>query len=395
MLDMPYEGELYIGLEDVAPLQQVSLLFQVAEGSADPDMERSPLIWQYLAADGWKPLEKDANAKRFLLEEGTDGLTRNGIVRLGLPKQICTDNPELPLNKFWLRVAIVKNRGSVCDVIGIHTQAVRAVRVLESSSLESGGDDPGNPIPLGTLSALVVRRSEVKRIVQPYSSYGGRSPEDDTHYYARVSELLRHKNRSLSIWDIEHLVLEQFSDVYKVKCLPNGVLSDTSGQADIIIIPNLRGRMPMDPFQPRLPMARLDEIGAWLQAHAPEAAQYRVRNARFLQITIETTVQMRPDFDPAYYKEQLDAELTRFLAPWAFDDSADIAFGSTIYAGQILNFIEERPYIDFVTNLSLIWEDFEGKRQSTFDALPPPEPNVVWVSAQNHTILLVDDIVEI
>ena len=37
------------------------------------------------------------------------------------------------------------------------------------------------------------------------------------HYYTRVSERLRHKNRAIQLWDYEHLILQNFPHLYRVK----------------------------------------------------------------------------------------------------------------------------------------------------------------------------------
>ena len=115
-----------------------------------------------------------------------------------------------------------------------------------------------------------------------------------------------------------------------------------------------------------------------------------MRNARYLPLTISVTISLRPGFDPAFHKKLLDTELARLLAPWAFDAGADIPLGGSVHAGQVLNFIEERPYVDFVTRLALRWTGFDG---TAHEAAQPEEqaPDVVWVSARQHDIALADD----
>lgn len=386
---LPGEGALYIGLKDVDVPAVLSLLFQTAEGTADPDAERRPLRWQYLAADGWRPRPDEQHPAALVVSDDTDGLNRSGIIRFSLPEAAGAQNPEMPTGLYWLRVSVDFYRRSVCDLIDVHAQAVQAVRALE----ENGTDDPGQPLPPGTVTALAQRRPEIRAVQQPYTSRNGRSPESDTDFYARVAERLRHKQRALMGWDIERLVLQAFPDIYKVKCLPAGWQPGAPpGTADVVLLPNLRGRLPMDPFQPRLAQARLQEIGQWLQARAPIPAQYRVRNARFIVLSVEVTVQFHTGSDPGYYRRRLSEELAEYLSPWAFDTGADIHFGGRIYPAQVLVFIETRPYVDFVSALRL---NAEGLPASTdaFSALDPPSPDTVWVSNPTHDIRLYTDVV--
>ncbi|MEO8960803.1 MAG: hypothetical protein ABI325_02915, partial [Ginsengibacter sp.] len=53
--------------------------------------------------------------------------------------------------------------------------------------------------------------------------------------------------------------------------------------------------------------------------------------------------------DESFYKKLLNNEIEKFLCPWAFADGKEISFGGKISKSTLLNFVEERPYVDFVT----------------------------------------------
>lgn len=382
--ELPHEAELYIGLEDIHPGQSVNILFQVAEGSADPEQARRPVRWQYLSAEGWRS-EAESSGQPLLLNDPSDQLSRSAVLRFHLPADAVNNNELLPAGKYWLRATIAEQRGSVCDIIGLHTQAVAALRVLDTSS-----DDPGIALPPDTAKGLQQRLPGIKALSQPYSSFGGRSPEGDADYYRRSAERLRHKQRALSLHDIERLLLEEYPELYRVKCLP---ATDMPGLVEVVALPDQRGRLPQDPLQPRLPQATLDRMAAWLQSLGPQPARYRLRNARFLPLQVQARLRLRPGYDEAYYLRQLGEELTRYLSPWAYDDNADIRFGGTVYVGQILNFIEERPYVEHITHLSLHWKDIDGKTHTATDAVSAPRPNIVWVSEPTHDLETTDSFV--
>src|SRR6185369_12320948 len=70
------EGTLYIGIEKAVPLENLSLLFQFAEGSADDEDDDPPAIhWTYLHYNEWKPLKGEN-----LVSDGTFGFQVTGIV---------------------------------------------------------------------------------------------------------------------------------------------------------------------------------------------------------------------------------------------------------------------------------------------------------------------------
>ena len=56
-----------------------------------------------------------------------------------------------------------------------------------------------------------------------------------------------------------------------------------------------------------------------------------------------------PNHDATVYSNQLSMDIEQFLTPWAFDNNSDIEFGGTIEKSVVLNFIEERDYVDYIT----------------------------------------------
>ena len=73
-------------------------------------------------------------------------------------------------------------------------------------------------------------------------SIGGRLTDTDPLFYQRSSERLRHKEKSISIWDYETLILDNFPEVFRVKCLnhyrydANEIHNTSAGYVTIIPI---------------------------------------------------------------------------------------------------------------------------------------------------------------
>ncbi len=381
------QGELYIGLEALAPPQNLSLLFQMAEGSADPDLAREAVHWDYLSGDQWHSLEEGN-----LLADTTNGLLNSGIIRFSLePAQPST---VLPPEWYWIRATIAQDGQSVCDTVAIRAQAVRA-------TFEDHGNAPDHLdhlLPPETITGLATPRPEVKAIHQPYSSVGGKGPEEAGHFYTRVSERLRHKNRALTSWDYERLILEAFPDVYKVQCLPVDAFDDPrlAGAIQIIVIPDIQGKLPSDPFEPKAPADTLLEIERYLLARSAPLARFTVKNPRYVQLKVRFHVRFREGYNPGYYRPLLNEELQRYLSPWAYDESAEIVFGGKINANLIVNFVEERDYVDYVAGITL----FTSPDGAAFTEVPADgdvytvaagAPDVILVSARQHEIDLITE----
>ena len=392
------EGELYIGLSGVLAPQRLSLLFQVAEGSANPDVEPEPVQWAVLSGNRWCSLH-DGPFEGSLLADGTRGLINAGIVELQLPPVLpSTLMPDAastepasvasPPKLYWLRLRLPRATDSVCDLLAVHPHAVLAVF-----------DDAGNsadhlllPLPPEQISGPLEPVKGLAKLLQPYSSFGGKPAEADAHFNVRVSERLRHRQRALSAWDYERLVLEKFPQLYKVKCLRADALGDPAapvepGRIDLVVVPNITHRVPFNPTAPKASADLLRDIAAFLADKTPVFASLRIKKAHFVALMVRCGVRFMPGTDEGYCRQRLTQELNRFLSPWAYDDSADLVIGGSIYANSIINFIEQRDYVDFIAGLRLFTiEDGRPKLvpEGTGYHASAGRPDAVLVAAAAH-----------
>ena len=90
--------------------------------------------------------------------------------------------------------------------------------------------------------------------------------------------------------------------------------------------------------------------------------------------------------DRLYYEQQLQTEVTAFLSPWAFGRATEIEFGGRIHESVLINFIEERPYVDYLTNFTLFHTPGEGaaEQQVPEEALASTARSVLVSAAANR-----------
>src|SRR5262249_16391846 len=93
------EAELYIGIDGLKPPQNLSLLFQVVPGTANPLATKAQIDWSYLANDQWTPFAANQ------VQDGTGELLKSGIVTLSVPRDATSGNTLLPGGKAWIRAA--------------------------------------------------------------------------------------------------------------------------------------------------------------------------------------------------------------------------------------------------------------------------------------------------
>lgn len=356
------EGNLFIALQEMEPGTNVNILFQMAEATADSESPREPVNWYYLENNSWKNMRTGFE----VLDDDTHGLTTSGIIKFAIPGSITNDNTILPNGMYWLKASIPKNSKSVSEIIGIHTQAIKATFTNEilNDKLRLN-----TPLPAGSISKLKESDSYIKKVDQPYESFNGRIPESQGHFYIRVSELLKHKNRAIQKFDYERLTLEAFPQLYKVKCINHSFALDAHqyindfpmapGYIILAVIPDLNILKASEVFEPRVPVSLLENIQKFIKERCSPFVRLRVMNPSYEGVNICIKVKLHPGKDEQFYKDKLKQELREFLAPWAVGKFDKLSFGQCIYQSDIVGFIESRDYINYIIDLRMQHEDDE------------------------------------
>ncbi len=265
----------------------------------------------------------------------------------------------MPAGLHWFRVAVASATDAVCRLLGVAAQAMSATsRVPEGMAIVT------TDLPAGTITKLDVPDAAVKAVSQPYPTFGGRPVEDGLAFATRVSERLRHKDRAITLWDYEHLVLEAFPGIYQARCLNHTLYDPTTcgagdynelapGHVTVVTIPDLAVPNPRDPLRPYTSLRVLGEIDRFLRARMSCFATLHVRNPQFEEVRVALRVRLRDGVDETFHLNRLRQEITEFLSPWAFRADARPQFNGTVHSSVLVNFIEERPYVDYVTDVEL------------------------------------------
>lgn len=349
----PIKGAMYIGLEKASAPQSVSFLLQVEEGNVESAtlLRSSDITWSYLAGNRWRDIPP-----ADVIEDSTGGLQKPGLIRVNMGADATTDHTMMTPGLHWLRASVKDNPGGAASIADIVAQAAKGLLVLPETGSAGYEEHLATPLPANTVGKLLKKIPSIKKVTQPYPSIGGRNPESDDSFYRRVSERLRHKNRAVTSWDYERLLLENFPEIYKVKTLPHSdtELSFKPGDVRLVVVPDWRKRPTGDPLQPKTNPNRLREMDDFISGtHTSPLARVHVTNPAYETLLVDCKVNFHPQFDPGYYAAVLNEDLKKFLSPWAFEEGQDIVFGGKVYASEILAFIEGKEYVDFVTDFEL------------------------------------------
>ena len=261
---------------------------------------------------------------------------------------------------------------------------------MEVQLVDQGNDPehPAQPLPAGSIAKQKVALAAVKTVRQPYASFGGAPEESDAALVRRAAERLRHRNRCITSWDYERMVLEAFPTVHKVKCIPHA--SPTSwlapGSLLIVVVPDLRNQNAVDPLRPHVDIDTLARIETYAAAHAGMQVALTARNPRYQAVQLDFKVRFRAGYAYNFHRQKLHDEIVRALSPWAFDAGTEIEFGGHLYRSVLLDFVEHRPYVDFVTDFRMgVLRDDGAAPQDAAD-IRADTPDAILVSAAAHAI---------
>ena len=347
-------GNLYLALKDAIPASKHSLLFQFAEYTGNPDLDFPPIKWFYLKDNNaWQELTKAID-----YDDDTEGFAQSGIIAFTLPKDAATEQTILPKGYHWLRASVTENAAAFDRLLAVHAQAAK---VTFTPSVDNDLERLSEPLPEKSIKKPVIENAGIAKIEQFYPSVEGSVPEKEAAFYRRVSERLRHKGRAVTIWDYEALVLEAFPQIYKVKCLNHTEIL-RGGDYDfeimptkvaVVVIPNVQKLPQAQKDTPKANQNMLGDIHRFLETRLSPFVGLEVLNPRYEPVNVAFNVKFHPDFDVNFYKKQLQEDLKQHLSPWTKAEPAEIQFGGEIYFSSVLKFVEEQPYVDYVTNFTL------------------------------------------
>ncbi|TDR82776.1 baseplate J/gp47 family protein [Paludibacterium purpuratum] len=348
-----HDGNLFVGLGGSDPQGALSLLFHLRKEEAAERLRETPpaLQWSAWLADGWRAL-----APQQQLADDTQGMLRTGIVQLNLPADMRTDCAALPARGYWLRLGADWGFGQLAGLYGVHAHAIRATRCEAASA-----DDSAEPLAPDSVNAPAQSLAGLRGVRQVGQSAGRRVADPPEALRLRGAERLRHKQRAITAWDYERLLLDAFPEVHKAKCLPyhpasaDGLpLHPVPGQVLVVVVPHPhRGSLFSSTEAPRLDADAIVAMQAYLQARAPSGARVWVRNAAYERVQVRGTLRLEPGRHAGATLRRLNQALVEFLSPW-HTGGVEADFDSTLRAEAIEAFLRAQDDVAAVGRLALL-----------------------------------------
>lgn len=386
--NLPNKGEIYIGFENAQPGNGLSVLFQMAEGTANPRKEPAKISWEYLSENIWKSIDSHD------IGDETIGLLQAGIIKLTIPEFDNTQNVVLPNSLFWIRIS-VDELDRICNFVGIHEQALKAILY----DFEKNGSTFLEVTSKETVSKLFQPSSFVKKVKQPYSSFGGKKQEEDTQLYQRSSERLRHKQRTITSWDYERIILQEFPEVYRAKCLnhyryDSGNVSNVSaGYVTLIPVAKSLNNSVVWEWKPLLSLSTLQRIKNRIMGLCSPHVRLCIKPPVLEKIQITCKVKYRelPGADTRLYADILKETINRYISPWAYDD-LEIDFAKKIELSSLIQLIDNQSFVDYIIDFKvnqMILDDVENtviKKMADVKEIVPQTDYTLFIPNDTHEI---------
>ncbi len=150
----------------------------------------------------------------------------------------------------------------------------------------------------------------------------------------------------------------------------------------LVVVPDIRGRHDKNPLEPKVDADTLVQVAEEVQRRCGMSVHVRVRNPRYQRLSLNFALELRTGFEWNYYSAVLSSEIIEFLSPWAFDSTKALTFGGRAYRSVLLDFVEEREYVDYVSDFKLFADSVTGD----VDRVSPATPDAILVSAPQHEI---------
>lgn len=342
-----HKGSLFIGLKQIKPGDIVSIGFELVPAVYIHTVINVPKIqWDYLSNNEWAPL------KSLLLEDSTDGMLKSGIVKIKVPADVQLDNTYLPKGKFWIRAVYEGQEDINSKIKCVFTQAV-SIRLNDQISGPLPDLNNGNKVRKISFAG----KPGIGPVSGPFAISQNEPVETENSFYCRVSEQLRHKNRAVSNWDVERLVLDRFSQIEKVRVYgrnthPKELVRGSSLQ--IVVIPKNKLIDGTRRRSTKVDFSTLLEIKKYVSQFVSPWVNVEVSNPVYEQLKVRCDVKFNDPQKSGYLISALNSELISYLSPDIENEFIEKGFDESISKTEILNFIESRPYVEFVTEFSVL-----------------------------------------
>ena len=171
-----------------------------------------------------------------IIKDNTNGLKSSGIIEFNLENANHDISGLFSDDSILIKLESL-NKSSFLNYL-------QDILYATSATCNNPADVSYANLEANTITSFVKDIKGVDVINQKYCGYGGLVKEASKGYFVRTAERLRHKNRAISGKDYEKILLENFPQINRAKCLSNidSEFNLSPGNVLIVVVPKNNGR---------------------------------------------------------------------------------------------------------------------------------------------------------
>lgn len=78
-----------------------------------------------------------------------------------------------------------------------------------------------------------------------------------------------------------------------------------------------------------------------------------VENPVYQEVRIELFVKFYEGKDNNFYTKELKKDISKFLSPWAYEETKTINFGLELHESTVIYYLEKLKYVDYIKDFQL------------------------------------------
>lgn len=206
-------------------------------------------------------------------------------------------------------------------------------------------------------------------VLNPGPATGGSNQENLEETKRRAPEVLKNRDRAVTLADYEYLARKVSTEVKKVRALPAGVqltdeagnaqpfggLNREPGQVHVIIVPDASNARPAPEED------LLVAVSDYLQQRRPATVHVHVHGPKYLPIKVIAKVNVWSSAiddklveDTETYREEIITKLQGFLHPTrGKQDGSGWEVGESVYLHQMFAALQPPPEVGFIETIRL------------------------------------------
>lgn len=348
-----HQGNCFIGIRPADIFGSLSIYFNLRNDAYHRlECEDSSVQWSYLHENHWIPLDNDA-----LISDTTCGFLKDGIVVLNIPQRNYVHHTCMPADYLWLKASAGLNAEHRCSAQGIVLNAVAVRRVIT----DMDNTDIPPCVAANSINEIPDALPGINSLQQPNPSYGGRAAENEFERNLRIRQRIIHRNRAVLPHDYELLILENFPEIFKAKCFSNMSIeayrrSNTihkPGTVLCVVVPKFVFNKEEHDERLYCNTLKLKEIRNLLQKYSSPFVTVETANPFYEQIQIRCRAQFTAIEETGSFISKLNKVISAYISPW-YTEGNVLSFGWELRRHDIQNYILDLPFVDFVTDFSML-----------------------------------------